>query len=105
MLKAMSFARFVVAPENRAAWIAVQDLAGALSSGKIQGIANPLYLHGCSGTGKTHLVSALVDEVACGASHWAVSFVPASDLLPAGPPLNQNLFPCTEQPEPPPDLL
>src|SRR5439155_8119124 len=54
---AQTFARFVVTPENRAAWLALHDLAsGSLSP-------HLLCLHGPPGCGKSHLVNALAAEI------------------------------------------
>lgn len=59
----LTFARFVGVPENRSALVAVQQIAEAFGRRRPSPTSNPLYLHGPSGTGKTHLVSALVDDV------------------------------------------
>lgn len=59
----MTFARFLATPENRSALSAVQQLASCIRSRAVKRAPNPLYLHGPAGTGKTHLVSALVQDV------------------------------------------
>jgi chromosomal replication initiator protein len=63
MQKQKSFADFVVAPGNRAALAAVQDTTAAVQAGHLAELPNPLFLHGPSGTGKSHLVRALIREV------------------------------------------
>src|SRR5712692_9293876 len=75
-----TFARYVQAPENRAALLAVQDVAACLCSGKTLRTTNPLYLHGPSGTGKTHLVGALVDEATRQSPQLIVTVLPAKEL-------------------------
>jgi chromosomal replication initiator protein len=85
-----SFARFVTVPENRAAWLAVRDLAAAFASRNVHRAANPLCLHGPPGTGKTHLVNALVKEVTRRTSDLLVCVLAAEDFDLAGElqPLN-----------------
>src|SRR5262245_51459731 len=62
MHKDRSFASFISTPENEAALLAIKDLAAGLGS-DFASRANPLFLHGPAGTGKSHLISALVQEV------------------------------------------
>src|SRR5947209_1241380 len=75
----LTFARFVAVPENRSALVAVQRVAACLGSGSRRATP-PLYLHGPAGTGKTHLVSALVEEVTRRRPDLVVSVFPAGDL-------------------------
>lgn len=58
-----TFGRWVTTPENHSALQAVRDLADSLAAYKPHRAANPLYVHGPAGTGKTHLVHALIAEV------------------------------------------
>jgi chromosomal replication initiator protein len=69
----LTFSRFVVLPENRAAWLAVQNL-------RAEGEPHLVMLHGPSGTGKTHLAQALVADVQHQHSDWAVKVLAAADL-------------------------
>ena len=76
----LTFARFVRAPENGSALSAVQEAAREIGSRHPYRLANPLFLHGPAGTGKTHLVSALVAEVTRQAPALVVTVTPASDF-------------------------
>jgi chromosomal replication initiator protein len=77
----LTFTRFVPAPENRAALLAVQGVAALLGTERGARDANPLFLHGPAGTGKTHLVTALVEEVTRRTPSLVVSVLPAGDWL------------------------
>lgn len=57
-----TFTRWISTTENRPALLAAQRVAECLSSQKQRRAINPLYLHGPTGTGKTHLVRALVSD-------------------------------------------
>jgi chromosomal replication initiator protein len=85
---ALTFSRFVAAGENRAAWLAVQDVAECIASDRLRRRANPLLLHGPSGTGKSHLVHALIAEVTQRRPDLVVAQLSAIDLVrPAEPTL------------------
>jgi chromosomal replication initiator protein len=85
-----TFSRWVAAPENRAAWIAVQRVADCVCSDRQRREANPLFLHGPTGTGKTHLVSALVTEVAKRRRDRIIRMVSADEFSAAlRPEINQ----------------
>src|SRR5437867_7955213 len=75
-----TFARWVTTLENRSALLAVQRLAGCLGSDRRERCANPLFLHGPSGTGKTHLISALVADVTRRCPEIAVTVSPAAEF-------------------------
>ncbi len=72
---AQTFARFVATPENRAGWLAVQDFVNGAERS-----ADLLYLHGPPGSGKTHLVQALVGELTHRRPALVATVVAASDL-------------------------
>jgi chromosomal replication initiator protein len=75
-------------PENRAARAAVERVAEGVTGGG--GEPCPLFLHGPTGTGKSHAVSALVAEVTARAPALQVCVLPAGELAsllgPAEPP-------------------
>jgi chromosomal replication initiator protein len=74
-----TFARFTVAAENRAALLAVQDVAACVYSRRPRRACNPLLLHGPPGVGKTHLASALVAEVTRNAPDLVVTALSADE--------------------------
>src|SRR5262249_24235363 len=77
-----SFRDWVELPENRAARLAAGRVAEAVAAGKAPRALNPLLLHGPSGTGKTHLVTALADEAVRRAPDRVVCLLSAGELLP-----------------------
>ncbi len=80
----LTFARFVPAPQNRSALLAVQQVARGVCKGSSpRRQTNPLFLHGPPGTGKTHLVCALLEEVTRRRPDRVVSLLSAGDLVPA----------------------
>jgi chromosomal replication initiator protein len=90
----LTFSRLVGVPEIRPALNAVRHLCDLITSRRPAPMAIPLFLHGPSGTGKTHLVSALVEEVIQRAPRSIVSVVSAKDLtepaiLPEMDPLDE----------------
>src|SRR5947199_208655 len=52
----LTFARFVAAPQNRSALLAVQEVAACVCSGRPRRTINPLFLHGTPGTGRLALL-------------------------------------------------
>jgi chromosomal replication initiator protein len=82
-----TFARFTVAAENRAALLAVQDVAACVCSRRPRRACNPLLLHGPPGVGKTHLVSALVAEVTRNAPDLIVTVLSADESESEDDPL------------------
>jgi chromosomal replication initiator protein len=78
---ALAGSRFVPLPENRAARLAVRRLARQLA-GNTRG-PDLLTLHGPPGTGKSHLLAALVATVARVAPDRSAVTLPAADLNPA----------------------
>lgn len=78
--ESQSFARFVALPENRFALAAVQRLSGNLVSARYRRLISPLFLHGATGTGKSHLVTALIEDFCRRAPGSTVRLVSAADL-------------------------
>jgi chromosomal replication initiator protein len=79
----LTFARFLPTPENRSALIAAQAAADGVASRKQRPANNPLFLHGPAGTGKTHLVSALVEQATQARPDLVACVLAAGDLAPA----------------------
>ncbi len=78
----LTFARLVPVAENRSALAAIQQLtatAGADGMHTAARCPDLLFLHGPPGTGKTHLVSALVDEVCRRSRGLSVATLAAGD--------------------------
>jgi chromosomal replication initiator protein len=76
-----TFAAWVPLPENQAARAAAERVAEA-PTGRPGPALNPLFLHGPSGTGKTHLVAALALAVTTRAPDRVVHVLPAGDFAP-----------------------
>jgi chromosomal replication initiator protein len=68
-----------VLPENRAAVRAVRSVHRSIVAGK-RPAANPLVLHGPPGTGKSHLIAALLERLATAADGITARSVSAGDL-------------------------
>jgi chromosomal replication initiator protein len=79
----LTFAHFIGTAETRAALLAIQELAEQLGADRPP-TGNPLMLHGPTGTGKTHLVSALVQQVTRVRPEWIVAHLGAADFTQAG---------------------
>ncbi len=75
-----TFAHFVAVPENRPALLAVRQVAACLAARHPRRAMNPLYLHGAPGTGKTHLVSALLEEATRRNPELVAAHLAAADL-------------------------
>jgi chromosomal replication initiator protein len=71
----LTFARFVATPENCSALLAVREVAAALGSA-----INPLYVHGPAGSGKTHLMAALIEEAIRPSPRLIVTLLQAGDI-------------------------
>jgi chromosomal replication initiator protein len=78
-----TFTHWVTTPENRFARSAVRRVADCVATGRRA--ANPLFLHGPAGTGKTHLVGALAAEVMRRCPDLIVCLMPAADCRPESP--------------------
>jgi chromosomal replication initiator protein len=72
-----AFDSWISLPENRAARLAVERVAEAVASGRAR---QPLFLHGPSGTGKSHLTAALVGQVTRQAPDRVISVLAAGDF-------------------------
>jgi chromosomal replication initiation ATPase DnaA len=79
-----TFAGWVSLPENRSAQTAVERIAQAVRQRKTRLPHNPLVLHGPAGTGKTHLVNALVAHVTRAVPDLAVTVLAAREFAPSG---------------------
>jgi chromosomal replication initiator protein len=78
---ALTFARIVATPENRAACLAVQEVASGAGTAP-----TVLTLHGPAGTGKSHLVHALAAQRTHDRPDLVVALLAAADLTQAGQP-------------------
>jgi len=76
----LTFARYVPTAENRSALLAVREVAACLCTGECRRSTNPLYLHGPTGTGKTHLIAALVDKATRQSPQLIVTLLQTGDL-------------------------
>jgi chromosomal replication initiator protein len=76
----LSFSRFVPTPANRSALLALQQLAEGWCVDRARQAPNPVFLHGPAGTGKTHLLTALVQVVSQRSPHSVVTVLSAADL-------------------------
>ena len=88
-------ARCLSIPENRAAFLAVEDVLGHFASARSLRLPQPLFVHGPAGVGKSYLVSRLVRDVSALAQGHILTVLPAGDLW--GPAANQ---PETSEPTP-----
>jgi chromosomal replication initiator protein len=79
-LDSWTLPHLVPVPENRFALVAIQRVAGCLAVQPSAFPLNPLVLHGPPGTGKTHLVHALVDEACRKTPGLSVALLGAGDF-------------------------
>lgn len=79
-MEPLTFARFVALPENRAALLAAQQAAASVGVCRSREVVSPLFLHGPTGAGKTHLAAALVEEALRQAPDLIVTVLAARDL-------------------------
>src|SRR5262249_39366863 len=77
-----TFTHWVTAPENRFARVAVRRVVGCVAARRRRRTLNPLFLHGPTGTGKTHLVNALAATVTRRSPALIVCLIPAADCRP-----------------------
>jgi chromosomal replication initiator protein len=76
-----TFARWIALPENRLARAAIDRVADAVCAGRSAAGLNPLFLHGPSGTGKSHLASGLIAAVCARATDRIAVQRSAGDLV------------------------
>src|SRR5262245_55539832 len=100
--ESQTFASFVALPENRFALAAVQRLAANLLSPRYRRLVSPVFVHGPSGTGKSHLVAALIDDFCRKAPGSTVRLLSAADL--SAEVISENELTALDA-EPDPDLL
>ena len=75
-----TFTHWIETPESRPAVLAIQGVAECVCSARRQRQVNPLFLHGPAGTGKTHLVSALVADATRRRPDLVAAVLAAGDL-------------------------
>lgn len=91
-----TFTHWFTAPENSAALLAAERVARCVSSRRRRRECNPLFLHGPAGTGKSHLVEALITRATERRPDLVVSLLPAGDW--------RHLARKDEEGEPSPEL-
>jgi chromosomal replication initiator protein len=74
-----TFTHWLTAPENCFAHAAVRRVARSVLAGGRQRLLNPLFLHGTAGTGKSHLVNALVGTITRRCPDLIVCLISAAD--------------------------
>jgi len=79
-LESWTLPHLVPVPENRFALVAIQRTASCLAQQPSACPLNPLVLHGPPGTGKTHLIHALVDEACRKTPGLSVAVLSAGDF-------------------------
>ncbi len=79
-IEQQTFQGWVSLPENRAARLAAGRVAEGVASGRARRPLNPLFLHGPSGTGKSHLVAAVVEQATRQAPDRLVVVLAAGDF-------------------------
>jgi chromosomal replication initiator protein len=75
-----TFANWIALAENEAARLAVERVADCVCGRGPRRAINPLFLYGPAGSGKSHLVSALLTEVTQRSPDLQVAILPAGDF-------------------------
>src|SRR5579875_482174 len=75
-----TFANWITLKENEAARLAVEQVVDCVCKAGPRRAINPLFIHGPSGTGKSHLVSALLAEVAQRSPNLQTALLAKRDL-------------------------
>jgi len=78
-----TFSNLIPFAENRVGLVAAQQVADCIGSRRAQRLVNPLFVHGPAGSGKSHLVAALVHEALQQAPDLTARVLPACDLTTA----------------------
>lgn len=78
--KSAAWGDFVALPENRLGLGAARRLVQALA--KHSSFPSPLYLHGPTGTGKSHLTKTLLDRIIAQSPELSAQVISCQDLLP-----------------------
>src|SRR5207249_41243 len=71
---------WIVLPENRAAFEAVERVRACVSGAARRRAINPLVLHGPPGSGKSHLVDLLLEQLTADRPELTARVLPAADL-------------------------
>ncbi len=74
-----TFASWIPLAENQAARLAVEGVADCVCGRGPRRTINPLFLHGPAGTGKSHLVAALLADVTQRSPDLQVALLAAGD--------------------------
>jgi chromosomal replication initiator protein len=82
MQRKKTSARTLALPENRSAFLAVDELIAHVQAGRASKIVTPLFIHGPAGTGKSHLVEMLVRKITLQVRDLIVTVLPAGDFQP-----------------------
>lgn len=80
----LSFQNWVSLPENQLAQAAVQRVAEGVCQRRARCSVNPLFLHGPSGTGKSHLVEGLISQATARCPDLVVANVAVEQIEAAG---------------------
>src|SRR3954463_10779284 len=79
-----TFADWVSLPENRSAERAVGRVCDTLCRERVRPALNPLVLPGPAGSGKSHLVHALVARLSADAADRTMTTLAAREFVPPG---------------------
>ncbi len=70
------FENFIIGPSNRFAYVAAQAVAGHPA-----GQYNPLFIHGGTGLGKTHLMYAICNEIRRKNPHFNILYIKGQTMI------------------------